>query len=105
MASAGRVELPSWPAGRMCILEYLPLVKDAVQASIAQAVRVCTIRRDVFRELSNTGLGAPIELDTISYRYTLALLVSHSVSVQAPCMRYPVIQGCLARPWACLPVS
>lgn len=105
MASAGRVELPSWPAGRMCILEYLPLVKDAVQASMAQAVRVCTIRRDVFRELSSTGLGAPIELDTISYRYTLALLVSHSVSVQAPCVRYSVIQGCLARPWACLPVS
>ena len=76
-----------WPAGRMCILEYLPLVKDAVQTSIAQAVRVCTIRRDVFRELSSTGLGAPIELDTISYRYTLALSVSSFVSVQAPCTR------------------
>ena len=55
----------------MCILEYLPLVKDAVQDSIAQAVRVCTMRRDVFRELSGTGLGAPIELDTTSYRYYL----------------------------------
>ena len=79
MASAGRVELPPWPAGRMCILEYLPLVKDAIQASIAQAVRVCTMRRDIFRELSGTGLGAPIELDTTSYRYTLALSMSTSV--------------------------
>ena len=52
----------------MCTLEYLPLVREAFEASLGLAARSRTLRRDIFRELSETKLGAPIELDKASYR-------------------------------------
>ena len=68
LTPTGAVELPHWPAGGMCTLEYLPLVREALEASLAHAAGGHTLRKDLFRELSKTKLGPPIELEQASYR-------------------------------------
>ena len=67
-APTGAVELPHWPVGGMCTLEYLPLVREALEASLAHGAGGHTLRKDLFRELSKTKLGPPIELEQASYR-------------------------------------
>jgi hypothetical protein len=52
----------------MCTVEYLPLVREAIEASLALASGGHTLRKDLFRELSETKLGPPIELEQASYR-------------------------------------
>ncbi len=47
-------------------MEYLPLVREAIEASLAPGGH--TLRKDLFRELSETKLGPPIELEQASYR-------------------------------------
>ncbi|CAL5223407.1 g5916 [Coccomyxa viridis] len=63
----GVVGLPSWPAGKMCILEYLPMVKEAFEDSLRRAARAYTLRREFLRALSKTELGPPIELEEASH--------------------------------------
>ena len=64
----GVLELPAWPAGKMCTLEYLPMVKEVFEDSLRRAARAHTLRREFFRELSKTQLGHPIELEGASHR-------------------------------------
>ena len=65
---SGAVDLPTWPAGKMCTLEYLPMVKGVLEESVQRAAKAIVSRREFFRALSKTELGLPIELDQASYR-------------------------------------
>ncbi len=65
---SGVVVLPSWPAGKMCTLEYLPMVREVFEDSLRRAARAFTLRRKFLRELSKTGLGPPVELEEASHR-------------------------------------
>ena len=65
---SGALELPAWPAGKMCTLEYLPMVKEVFENSLRRAARARTLRWEFFRELSKTNLGPPVELEEASHR-------------------------------------
>ena len=66
---SGAVELPAWPAGKMCTLEYLPMVKEVFEESLRRAARAHSLRWEFFRALSRTKLGPPIELEEASHRW------------------------------------
>ena len=49
---SGVVVLPSWPAGKMCTLEYLPMVREVFEDSLRRAARALHTAVGSFSESS-----------------------------------------------------
>lgn len=62
----GVLRLPSWSAG-MCLMEYIPEATERINAQLLEASEAAQLRRDLIGCLS-ASLGAPLELDSITFR-------------------------------------
>ncbi|KAK9755076.1 hypothetical protein RND81_01G000900 [Saponaria officinalis] len=68
------VKLPSWLDG-MCMAEYLPILEEALQLQISEAVSLIGFRRKLIEALP-TYFGRPLEADAIFGRRATTLVAN-----------------------------